>query len=183
MSFTRGEINLPTEPKITTNISDMKIEDSATTDDVKEGIVQLNGLPNEPSSNESLSLSCTFPLCFTISSPRTLLPDSRADPSEISCQSYRTSDTDLLRRSRSPKPPQLAGAIGSEGAPHRRATSATEDDTLHHESLHSASASAAPSRGDPPDGPGLAPQDDRHLHRRTTLDMGALNVPAGHELI
>ena len=126
-------------------------------DDVKEGMVQSSGLPNKPSSGGSLSLSSTFPLCYTTSSG-TLLHDSRVDPSKTSDKStYRAMDTDLPRRSRSLKPPLSAGAMGSEDAPHRRATSATEDDYLHHESPHFASASAAPPRGIPPDGPGNSP--------------------------
>ena len=63
----------------------------------------------------------------------------------------------------------------SGGAPHRRATSATEDDNLHDESPHTDSALATPHRDDLPDGPEL-PQDDRHLPRRTTLDTAVSNA-------
>ena len=72
--------------------------------------------------------------------------------------------------------------MGSDGAPHRRATSsATEDDYLYHESLHTDSAPAAPPRDDLPDGPEVAPQDDRQFPRRTTLDMVASNSVADHK--
>ena len=41
------------------------------------------------------------------------------NPSKASSSSASTQSTDLLRRYRSPKPPCIAGATGSNGAPHR----------------------------------------------------------------
>jgi hypothetical protein len=69
--------------------------------------------------------------------------------------------------------------MGSD-APHRKATSATEDDNLHDESPHADPALAAPHRDDLPDGPEL-PQDDRPLLRRTPLDTAASDTAADHE--
>ena len=136
-----------------------------------------NGFPNEPSTDDPLSIFHTFPSCpTTLPQGIESLDQPLFNPSEASFSSASTQSTNLLRRYRSQKPPCISGATGSDGAPHRRAISATEDDNLDHESLHSDSAPAAPPRDDLPDGPEFDPQDDRHFPRRTTLDMAASNA-------
>jgi hypothetical protein len=169
-------IILSTRPANAINILDMEM-DSITTDVNSREALFTDSPPDKPLSDESVPLSSTFP-----SSPLILqlgtsqLGSQPIHSPDASSSSARTHGTDQLQRYRSSKPPCTAGATGSDGAPHRRAISATEDDNLHHESLHTDFAPAAPPRDDLPDGPEFDPQDDRHFPRRTTLDMAASNA-------
>ena len=123
-----------------------------------------------------LTLSSTFPQSPLISPPGTTqLGSPPIHSPDTSPSSICTQGTDPLQQHRTSRPPCTAGATGSDGAAYRRATSATEDDYLYHESPHTDYAPAVPPRDDPPDGPGVY-QDDRHFPRRTTLDMAVSNA-------
>ena len=176
MSFTQGSIISPTEPINIANTSYMGIKNSITIDGISRDVLYINGFPNEPSSDESLSLFYTFPSCPATLPRGTASPDQPLfNPSKASPSSASTQSTDLLRHYRPPKPPHLAGAMDDD-APHRRGTPATEDGNLNSEGAHTDSASAAPPRDDNLGGSGSS-QDDRLLHRRTPLDKVAPDAP------
>ena len=146
---------LPTNQANAINTSDLRI-DSIMTNVSSGEILFIDGSPSKPLSNESLHLSSAFP-----SGPLDLQPGTShlgsqpVYPPDASPSSTCTQGSDPLQQHRTSRPPRTAGVTGSDDAPHQRATSATEADDLHYESLHTDPAPAAPPRDDPPDGPGF----------------------------
>ena len=135
MSFTQGSIISPTEsidiantsdtaiipPSApintiaTANISDVEIKNSITIDGISRDVMYINGFPNEPSSDESLSLFYTFPSCpATLPQGTASLDQPLFNPSKASPSSASTQSTDLLRHYRPPKPPHLVGAMDDD---------------------------------------------------------------------